>query len=555
MADIFVSYASEDRALVDALVAEGWSVWWDRDLVPGHAFDERIERALAAAYCVIVVWSEHSVASRWCRVEAGEGLERDILVPLRIDDVRPPLAFRGEQTASLVAWPRQPGELEAVFRGVRERISAFRQTSDAQLTEPAPAPDEQSAAPSLVVLPFRNLSRNPDDAFLADGVARDLSQLLAMIPAYRVTPDSTADTFAGSDQSPAEIARAIGVRYVVSGSLERRGPRFRLRVGVTDCVAERRIWSKHYDAPIEEFFDVQDDLILRISSAITSEVDGDVARARADARSFEIDVYSRIQEAEEARRIYRPESSAFIIRTLEEVLAEHPGDAVAHAFLAMQHAQNLVNGWSQDLARSAEAARDHLDRARAIAPSDPRVLMAAAASAMMNQDFHEAAHLAQLSLQGNPSEAHARALLGWATGMLGEHDAGLALIASAQHMAPHHPRAPIWISYRATILMVAVRFEEALAAFEELLRVNPVYGMACLNLALVRRSLDPHAMIDETLRKAFELIPGMTFERFRDLTVNFARAAGVEPSEIERLGLPSLEQDWDRLGGPRAGSA
>jgi len=105
MADIFVSYAAEDRSrikpLVETLQAEGWSVWWDHDLVAGPSFDEKIEEALDAARCVVVAWSEHSIKSRWCRAEANEGLERQVLVPMTIDKVRPPLAFRSSQTASL----------------------------------------------------------------------------------------------------------------------------------------------------------------------------------------------------------------------------------------------------------------------------------------------------------------------------------------------------------------------------------------------------------------------------------------------------------------------
>ncbi|MGD8832716.1 MAG: toll/interleukin-1 receptor domain-containing protein, partial [Pseudomonadales bacterium] len=105
MADIFVSYAAEDRAriepLIEALKSEGWSIWWDRELLAGPRFAETIEHELEAARCVVVVWSERAVTSGWCLDEAGEGLERRRLVPVRIDDVRLPLGFRSLQTASL----------------------------------------------------------------------------------------------------------------------------------------------------------------------------------------------------------------------------------------------------------------------------------------------------------------------------------------------------------------------------------------------------------------------------------------------------------------------
>lgn len=106
MTELFVSYASEDldrvKPLIAALEEYGWRVWWDRELVAGPSYDEKIEEALDTARCVIVVWSQDSIKSRWVRTEANEGLEREVLVPLLIDDVRPPLAFRISQTARMI---------------------------------------------------------------------------------------------------------------------------------------------------------------------------------------------------------------------------------------------------------------------------------------------------------------------------------------------------------------------------------------------------------------------------------------------------------------------
>jgi formylglycine-generating enzyme required for sulfatase activity len=108
MSDIFISYSSKDRGkakdIADALKQQGYSVWWDRSILPGESFDTVIEDALDAAKCVIVLWSRTSVSSKWVKTEASEGDRRGILIPVLIDDVKIPLAFRRIQAADLRDW-------------------------------------------------------------------------------------------------------------------------------------------------------------------------------------------------------------------------------------------------------------------------------------------------------------------------------------------------------------------------------------------------------------------------------------------------------------------
>ena len=106
MADVFISYATEDRnriePLVQALEAAGFSVWWDRQIDAGKSFDRTIEEELSSASCVLVVWSQASVESDWVREEADDGLRRDVLLPVQIDECQIPLGFRRIQAAQLI---------------------------------------------------------------------------------------------------------------------------------------------------------------------------------------------------------------------------------------------------------------------------------------------------------------------------------------------------------------------------------------------------------------------------------------------------------------------
>lgn len=137
MDEIFISYASEDReraqVLAQTLGARGWSVWWDREIPLGQSFDEVIEKALAGAKCVIVLWSAVSVRSEWVRNEASEGKRRGILLPVSIEHVDAPLAFRLLNGADLSAWSGDAGDAE--LARLLERVSELLQ----QPGNPSPA--------------------------------------------------------------------------------------------------------------------------------------------------------------------------------------------------------------------------------------------------------------------------------------------------------------------------------------------------------------------------------------------------------------------------------
>jgi len=127
--DIFLSYANEDAVraeqLAVALTQHGWKVWWDRKIPAGRVFEEVIEEAIDAAQCVLVLWSHASVKSRWVKSEASEGANRQILVPVLLDDSRIPLSFRQIQTAKIKDWN---GEID--FVQIAELVDSIQHVID-----------------------------------------------------------------------------------------------------------------------------------------------------------------------------------------------------------------------------------------------------------------------------------------------------------------------------------------------------------------------------------------------------------------------------------------
>ena len=150
MADIFLSYASGDRErvrpLVEALEAQGWSVWWDRHIRPGQSFDNVIQRELDDARCVVVVWTDDSVGSEWVKNEATIGLNRGVLVPALFDRVQIPLPFIRTQCADLVQWSP-----EKVTPEIREFLDAVAGNLEAE-PQVARYPAGAASAPPLAAV-------------------------------------------------------------------------------------------------------------------------------------------------------------------------------------------------------------------------------------------------------------------------------------------------------------------------------------------------------------------------------------------------------------------
>jgi len=147
MADIFISYSSEDRewvrGLATTLQESGWSVWWDRNIVAGQSFDQVIEHELEIAKSVVVVWSKNSVSSEWVKNEASVASAAGRIVPIQIDPVQVPLEFRRKQTADLVGWDgsSQHEGLQMMKNG----IAGITEKAGQEKPQKAPAP-----TPSLI---------------------------------------------------------------------------------------------------------------------------------------------------------------------------------------------------------------------------------------------------------------------------------------------------------------------------------------------------------------------------------------------------------------------
>jgi TolB-like protein len=299
MTDVFVSYATEDRArvrpLIELLEAQGWTVWWDREIQPGQRFDSVIQNALTDSRCVVVVWSDDSVRSEWVMDEATAGKERGVLVPVSFDAVQIPLPFIRTQAANFIDW--KPGQ-------ITEEVERFLNAVAAQLDQEPP--DIEAAA-----APFRRrrLRRNLLAGLIATAVAIgtifalrdvDFTRLLTDRAPNSITVHQFADLTPTHDQQwvgssivsvvrismaqaglqvvgradygKEEVTRTVQSRYFVQGTVRRIGDRITVTAELFSTDEETQLWSALYERTARPDAGEQSEIAYEIVDSVANYI-------------------------------------------------------------------------------------------------------------------------------------------------------------------------------------------------------------------------------------------------------------------------------------------
>ncbi len=333
MADVFISYARPDRqqiaALAAALEAVGFSLWWDRSLTGGVEFSKKIERELSATKAVIVAWSASGNDSPWVRDEASLARDQNKLVAITLDGNKPPMGFRqfnsldfssSNEAICTEAFDKLvlslklrvnpdeqsgPQSTESEFGGVhpppaRAVAIALRRLSRQNIhwrtiativallvivvgvvfwrqTPIAPSPIAVEATDilpqSVAVLPFKNLSSDPEQVYFSDGVAGEILNALAQVRDLHVTAQSSSFQFREEDRDTQDVARRLGVAAIVDGSVQKLGDRIRVTAQLVDARSNRVVWSQKFEGEPINLFAIQDAVAAEIVGIMTENFD------------------------------------------------------------------------------------------------------------------------------------------------------------------------------------------------------------------------------------------------------------------------------------------
>ncbi|NGP53084.1 TIR domain-containing protein [Thioalkalivibrio sp. XN8] len=332
MADIFVSYSRQDRPrvapLVAALQAEGWTVWWDPEISPGEEFDALIARELDQAGALIVVWTPRSVDSRWVRGEARDAADRGVLFPVRFEAARLPIDFRAVHTTDLDDWREDPQS--ASFRSLCKALATRLGTPE----QPAPSrePEPQVA---VCVLPFANMSGDPEQEYFSDGITEDIITDLGKVSALSIVSRNLAFSFKGATGGVGEIGLQTKASHVLVGSVRKAGERVRITAQLIDAANDAQVWGERYDRDLKDIFALQDEISKAIVAALKltllpEEQDALEQRSTSNAEAYKLYLMAR-----QFWLLDNERNNEIVIRICKHVVELDPNYAQAWATMAL----------------------------------------------------------------------------------------------------------------------------------------------------------------------------------------------------------------------------
>ena len=342
MARVFLSYARADagyaKQVAEALDDAGHEVWWDREIRGGARFANEIEQALRNADAIVVLWSKASIESAWVQDEAAEGRDSARLVAATLGDVRPPLGFR-QFHAIPFAESRPQDQTEQFGALVRAIESVVGETSSTPLPQPPPGRDEHS----ICVLPFANLSSDPDQSYFSDGITEDIITDLSKVSALSVVGRHTAFSYAAKNVDTKDLARTLGVSHVLEGSVRKVGNRVRITAQLVSGLSGKPIWAERYDRDLTDIFALQDEISRAIVSALTVKLRPAEQRAIGHRSTVNIEAYDYFLKG---RQFLRNKTRNYLMlarRMFEKAVEIDPTYARAYAGIASCETQ--LNDW------------------------------------------------------------------------------------------------------------------------------------------------------------------------------------------------------------------
>ena len=361
---------------------------------------------------------------------------------------------------------------EQTLKNINRPIRVYRVLLSRQNAEPGDGPDrhaapkERAKKPGIAVLPFVNMSGDPEQEFFADGLSEDIITELSRFRQLLVISRNAVFVHKGKPIKAKQIAREFGVDYIVEGSVRKAADRVRVTVQLIDGETETHIWAERYDRKLEDIFAIQDEVTSSIASTLFGRVEAARHGQAQRKTTGNMAAYEYVLTGKVLHHASKRDCNAEALRNLDRAIALDPTYAHAHAWKACVVGQAWLHNWCEDRPASEQMIVDELQTALALDDNDADVHRILAALKLNFNEHDKAAYHQERALSLNPNSdlivVQQGELLTW----LGRPEEGIDWIRRAMRLNPYHPER-FW-SHLGRAQYSARAYGDAIQSFSKL---------------------------------------------------------------------------------------
>jgi adenylate cyclase len=450
----------------------------------------------------------------------GEQTVKNILEPVRVYRVlmEPEAAGRviGEKKISARRWQRPALALVGILILIAAVVAVWQfvlrpSPPTLEKADPKkmvlPLPDK----PSIAVLPFVNMSDDPKQGYLSDGITENIITGLSKIPRLLVIARNSTFVYKGKGVKVQQVAEDLGVRYVLEGSVQRSENRIRITAQLIDALTGNHLWAERYDRDLKDVFAVQDEITMKILISMRVKLtEGEQDLKGKRPRNLE--AYLRVLQALEYIQRFNIESNIMGKQLAEEAIVLDPEFARAYHCLAGTHMMDVWLGSSKSPKESLDKAVELTQKAISLDSKDGRPYAQLGYLYAMKKDYEKAIAEGEKAVALDPGGADAHAWLGQSLNLADKPNEAIPVFEKAIRL---NPNGPTWyfLNYGNSLRYMG-QYQEAIVQYKKALRVAPNNVLAHIPLAatysLLGRDVEARAEAEEVLR----INPKFSLEHF-----------------------------------------
>ena len=418
----------------------------------------------------------------------------------------------------------------------------WRDAHEAVMTAaPAAAPAAPLALPdkpSIAVLPFDNMSADPEQEHFADGVVESITAALSRIRAFFVIARNSAFAYKGRPTNVREIGRELGVAYVLEGSVQRVGARVRITAQLIETAGGVHLWADRYDGSLDDIFDLQDRITEAVAGALQPSIRlAEIERSRRK-RPQELGAYDYAMRAMQHAWLLEEDAAARALELLGKALEIDPDYPLALALTAWCWAQRSVYNWADDAATAKAEALKLADRAASQSADDPLILAVLGTVHTFARNYGAARVMLERAVALDPNAAWALSRMGWLDVYADRPDDAKVHFEKALRLSPLDP-----INFNNLVGLASARAvagDDAGAAdlFIRALQERPNAVWIHRNLAAALYGAGRLDEARESITKLLVSNPGITIRKFREAMVFSPSTLDRMAAQMRALGMP-----------------